>query len=175
MVQTIYLIKLNISRWIICDNARLIEEFVPQTHIYLIKNQSNVYWWIYKLCFQVGAKGIVCYYDGTTVQLKSFATSSDTRPELKQLPNGYNLKIAYKTDKDSVVCKFTRTATVPAGSENLMYDLYSPLYTLKAYGPYKKADKEIGFHYSRTAFSTKPINLVPSKLKVSENWKFYFL
>ena len=103
--------------------------------------------------------------------MKSFTTADNVQPILEQLPNGYTLKIAYKTDKDSIVCKFSRTATVPTGSEKLMYDLYYPLFTLKAYGEYDALNKNIKYHRfgnSGASISTKAINLVPSRLKVSD-------
>ena len=103
--------------------------------------------------------------------MKSFTTAQNVQPILEQLPNGYTLKIAYKTDKDSIVCKFSRTATVPTGSEKLMYDLYYPLFTLKAYGEYDAVNKNIKYHRfgnSGASISTKAVNLVPSRLKVSD-------
>ena len=107
--------------------------------------------------------------------MKSFATDSDTQPILKPLPNGYTLKIAYKTDKDSVVCKYTRTATVPTGSENLMYDLYSQLYTLKAYGVYNAGKKQIEYHRNdggHASISSKAVQIVPVSVPVSSTTRW---
>ena len=120
--------------------------------------------------FQAGAKGVVCYYDKTKVQLKSFQTPKDMRPVLQKIPANYTLEAAYKTDKDSVICKFSRSITVPMGSEDLMYDLNSPLYTLKAYGPYDDVNTKIGYHGfpgAGASISSNPIQIVPVLKPVS--------
>ena len=102
--------------------------------------------------------------------MKSFQTSKNTRPVLQNIPSAYTLEAAYKTDNDSVICKFSRSITVPMGSEGLMYDLNSPLYTLKAYGPYDAVNTKIGYHRSNGAgasISSNPIQIVPVVEQVS--------
>ena len=50
------------------------------------------------------------------------------------------------------------------GSEDLMYDLNSPLYTLKAYGPYDDVNTKIGYHGfpgAGASISSNPIQIVP--------------
>ena len=102
--------------------------------------------------------------------MKSFQTSKNTRPVLQNIPSAYTLEAAYKTDNDSVICKLSRSITVPMGSEGLMYDLNSPLYTLKAYGPYDAINTKIGYHRSNGAsasISSNPIQIVPVAEPVS--------
>ncbi|XP_066922681.1 uncharacterized protein [Clytia hemisphaerica] len=100
-----------------------------------------------------GAKGVVCYFDGSTVKLESFQTTKNTRPTLQATPTGYNLNGAHKTNKNSIICKFTRIVTVPSGSENLMYDITDELYQLYAHGGFK--DDLIEYHgLNGAAFST---------------------
>ncbi|XP_066922687.1 uncharacterized protein [Clytia hemisphaerica] len=100
-----------------------------------------------------GAKGVVCYFDGSTVKLESFQTTKNTRPTLQATPTGYTLNGAHKTNKNSIICKFTRIVTVPSGSENLMYDVTNGLYQLYAHGGFK--DDLIEYHgLNGAAFST---------------------
>ena len=130
-------------------------------------------WFIFT--FQNGAKGVVCYYDGTTVQLKSFANERDGQPILKPLPKGYTLEKAYKTENDSVICKFSRSITVPTESEKLMYDLNSPLYTLKAYGVYNAGKKQIEYHRNdggHASISSKAVQIVPVSVPVSSTTRW---
>ena len=96
------------------------------------------------LNYQTGAKGVVCHFDGSSVQLKSFHTTKNTRPTLQQLADGYNLNDAYKTSQNSIVCKFNRSVTVPSGSENFMYDVTDGLHQLYAYGGF--ANDVIEYH-----------------------------
>ena len=124
----------------------------------------------YLSSFQTGAKGVVCFYDGTTVQLKSFQTDGDGQPDLQQLPNGYTLSKAYRTANGSTVCEFKRTITVPSGSENLMYDFTNPLHIVKAFGEYDNIKNQIKYHREGKAnalISTEAIILVPKGVPVS--------
>ena len=104
----------------------------------------------------------MCFDDGSSIQLKSFNAIIDGRPTLEPLANGYTLKSAYKTSKNSIICKFTRTVNVPSGSENLMHDASTSLHMLYAHGDYKTGI--INYHGGTDdkRFITKDkMNLVP--------------
>ena len=47
---------------------------------------------------------------------------------------GITLLEAYKTDKGSIVCKYTRAVAVPPESIYYYYDLRQPQYTMYAFG-----------------------------------------
>ena len=125
---------------------------------YSIANQKNE---IFQY-FQTNAKGVVCYNNGTYVQLKSFHTTGNTGPTLQPLPNGYDLNSAYLTDQNSVICKFTRSVTVPSGSENLMYDITDGFHQLYTHGNVQ--DGQIQYHKWGSQYrfiSNEKIDLTP--------------
>lgn len=112
---------------------------------------------------KVNAKGVVCYYDGSTVQLKSFQTSQNMRPTLVDLANGNTLIKAYLTTSNAVVCEFSRSITVPNGSENLMLDLTDPVYVLYSHGDYSSG--AIQYHGSSDAeafITNEKVDLSPT-------------
>ena len=117
--------------------------------------------------FKEGAKGILCVNNGTIVQLNSFTTSSNTRPRLEALSDGYILTDSYITSNNSVVCKFTQKVNVPSGSENLMHNLVGPLHNLIARGDYDMTSGHVSFHADQRLFTEK-IDVTPSEvMKVS--------
>ena len=84
---------------------------------------------------------------------------------MQNLTDGYTLKKAYRTSKDSVVCEFTRTINVPTGSENLMYDATDGLHMLKAWSTYDDAASKISYHGlngGEAIISQNLIDLTPS-------------
>jgi hypothetical protein len=111
----------------------------------------------------VQAKGVVCVNNGTTIQLQSFETSLNTMPVLKPLSSGYNLSSSYNTESNAVVCEFTRSVTVPAGSENLMHDLKDPVHVLYAAGDYNNGG--IGYHFGDANITVSKIDLTPAEEK----------
>ncbi|XP_066922682.1 uncharacterized protein [Clytia hemisphaerica] len=137
-------------------------------HVTLATNSSNG--WIgwaqnNKFDKMVGAKGVVCVYNGSLVQLQSFKTDSNTRPTFIPMAKGYTLQSAHKTSKNSIVCQFTRPVAVPSGSENLMYDASEPLYMLHAHATY--ANNKLTYHYGDAWIDQQAVDLTPTKASQS--------
>lgn len=108
---------------------------------------------------------MVCFDDGSSVKLRSFKTAKNTKPTLEALANGYTLKSAYKTNNNNIICKFTRTVTVPSGSESLMHDANAPLHMLYAHGDYSSGSIQYHGGSDEEAFITKDkVNLVPASV-----------
>ena len=99
---------------------------------------------------QVNARGIVCVNDGLSIKLKSFASTSNTKPTLETLADGYTLVSSYNTESNAVVCEFNKELSISSGSENLMLDLNNPVYVLYAAGAYTT---DIQYH-SRNRYIT---------------------
>ena len=70
----------------------------------------------------------------TNIALKSLNASGNVQPKFVDVVQGINLLEAYRTNGGSIVCKYTRTAAVPAESMYYMYDLRQPHYTMYAFG-----------------------------------------
>ena len=70
----------------------------------------------------------------TNIALKSLNASGNVQPKFVDAVQGINLLEAYRTNGGSIVCKYTRTAAVPAESMYYMYDLRQPHYTMYAFG-----------------------------------------
>ena len=68
------------------------------------------------------------------ITLKSLNASGNVQPKFVDPVQGINLLEAYRTKEGSIVCKYTRTAAVPAESMYYMYDLRQPHYTMYAFG-----------------------------------------
>ena len=114
--------------------------------------------------FKGGAKGILCINNGTIVQLNSFATSGNDRPEFEALSDGYKLTDSYVTSKKSVVCKFTQTVNVPSGSENLMHSLAGPLHNLIARGDFDVTSGHVSYHHKERLFTDEKIDVTPTEV-----------
>ena len=114
---------------------------------------------------QIGAKGVICLNDGTSVGLFSFATTENGRPTLQSLAKGYKLTEAYLTGKNSVVCKFTQTVNVPSGNENLMHSLAGPLHMLYASGKFVVNTGSIGYHGDNAHITTEKVDLTPAPVR----------
>ena len=70
----------------------------------------------------------------SNITLKSLNASGNVQPKFVDPVQGINLLEAYRTKEGSIVCKYTRTAAVPAESMYYMYDLRQPHYTMYAFG-----------------------------------------
>lgn len=81
------------------------------------------------------------------------------RPTLVNLSSGYTLLKSYTSENGAVVCEFTRSVTVPSGSENLMHDLTNPVYILYAFEGYSNG--KINYHAGNTHITNTTIDLSP--------------
>ena len=70
----------------------------------------------------------------SNVTLKSLNASGNVQPKFVDPVQGINLLEAYRTNGGSIVCKYIRSAAVPAASMYYMYDLRQPHYTMYAFG-----------------------------------------
>ena len=83
---------------------------------------------------QSGIRGEACYLAHSSITLKSLNASGNIQPKFVDAVQGINLLETYRTNGGSIVCKYTRTAVVPAASMYYMYDLREPHYTMYAFG-----------------------------------------
>ena len=83
---------------------------------------------------QSGIRGEACYLAHSNITLKSLNASGNIQPKFVDAVQGIALLEAYRTNGGSIVCKYTRTAAVPATSMYYMYDLREPHYTMYAFG-----------------------------------------
>ena len=67
---------------------------------------------------------------------------------------------SYTTQSSAVVCEFTRSVTVPSGSENLMHDLTDPVYVLYAAG--STSNGVISYHMTNRFITADTIDLSPA-------------
>lgn len=116
----------------------------------------------------------MCINNGTIVQLNSFATASDIRPEVKALADGYTLTDAYLTNNKSVICKFTRKVKAPNGSKNLMYSLTDPLHNLIARGDFHITSGHVGYHGNERLFTSEKIDVTPSEVWMNVYLYLYY-
>ena len=70
----------------------------------------------------------------SSITLKSLNASGNVQPKFVDPAEGITLLETYRTNGGSIVCKYTRTAAVPAASTYYMYDLRQPHYTMYAFG-----------------------------------------
>lgn len=94
------------------------------------------------------------------INLHSFQTSENTTPVLEDLSNGYSLLKSYTTQGGAVVCEFTRSVTVPSGSENHMHDLTDSVHVLYAAGAYTNG--AIAYHYNDALITDDKIDFFPT-------------
>lgn len=121
---------------------------------------------------------MVCSNNASAIQLKSFASPNNIKPNLEDLANGYNLVSSYTTESNAVVCEFNRDLSVPSGSENLMLDLNSPVHVLYAAG---KFISDVGYHFKDRFITPDKVDFkIPIGTPVRSSYHFivytfYFL
>ena len=113
--------------------------------------------------FQKGIKGEACYLINSDVTLKSLNASGNVQPKFVDPVQGINLLEAYRTKGGSIVCKYTRTAAVPAKSMYYLYDLRQPHYTMYAFGRTLAPNSFPAVHEpkSERGHSKEPVVFVP--------------